>query len=242
MRRIIGMLAVGLLLAGCEINIDLGASETIEGSGEQTEVTRALEDFDEVSFGVGGTLIIEQTGRPGLRIEGDANLMEHIATEVDGNTLTIKTEGKVKLDPDVPLRFYLSVDELEAIRVAGSGNVEVDGLDADDLTLSIAGAGDVELENLNADELEVEIAGAGDVVLSGKVDRQEISVAGTGDVEAEDLMSEEAEVNIAGAGSVRLHARDRLDVKIMGTGSVYYRGSPDITRQIMGMGSVEAID
>ena len=242
MRRIIGMLAAGLLLAGCEINIDTGASETIEGSGERTEQTRSIGDFDEVSFALSGSLFIEQTGTPGLRIEGDANLMEHIVTEVDGNTLKIEPDGNVKLDPDTPLRFYLTVDELEAVRVAGSGDIEIDGLDTDALTLSIAGAGDVVVDDLNADRLEIEIAGAGDVELSGKVERQTISVAGAGDVKAEDLMSEEAEVNIAGAGSARLHVRDQLDVKIMGTGSVYYRGSPNIDRQIMGMGSIEAID
>ncbi|ARA94498.1 DUF2807 domain-containing protein [Rhodothermaceae bacterium RA] len=241
MHKLLLSLILALGLTACEIHINVGQNE-IEGSGDLIEEQRDVGGFDEVVFSLPGHLVIEQTGTEGLRVEAEANLMEHILTEVDGRTLKIRTRHNTRLTPHEGLRFHLTVDDLRAVTIAGTGDVEAAGLQTEAFTLSVAGAGDARLTDLSARELAVEIAGAGDVELTGKASRQSFSLAGVGDVDARALLGETAEVNIAGSGSATVHVRDRLEVNILGSGSVYYLGAPTIDRKVLGAGTIEPLE
>ena len=241
MRVFLATLVVSLAFtaAGC-FDVSWGDREPLEGSGTAGSRTVEADGVREVHLAAPGTLVLEPGGGP-LVIEGDDNIVERLAVEVEGGELSIAQPRGVTLRPDRPLRYRVGVGRLESVEIAGTGRVEGTGLEADDLEVEIAGSGAVDLGDLQASEVSVSMAGSGDVRLSGKAARLEVEIAGAGDVDAAGLASDEAEVEIAGAGDVTLRAARSLDVQIMGAGDVRYFGSPSVSRRVMGAGDVSRV-
>ncbi len=235
----IPLLAVGW--AGC-VEVNMGPSETVEGSGEAATRTHDADGVRYVSFAVPGELVITVGGKPGLRVEGDANLLDRLDIDVNGDELDIKPERGVRLRPNLPLRFALTVETLEGLDVAGSGEVRADGAEADQFELNLAGSGEVEMKALRGREVEVSTAGSGEITLSGEAERLEINIAGSGDVDAAELAVRAAEVSIAGSGDAAVRASDRLEVNVFGSGDVLYYGDPSVERSVMGSGDVTRAD
>ncbi|MDX1532198.1 MAG: DUF2807 domain-containing protein, partial [Rhodothermales bacterium] len=125
MRALPLVLSLALVLAGCNVGI---GTETVRGSGTATEEVREIRGgFNEVAISIPASLTIVQGKEPSLRLEGDDNLLPLIEVERDGRQLEIEADG-VNLQPQTPLRVYVTVEELEGIRLAGSGDVEAAGL------------------------------------------------------------------------------------------------------------------
>lgn len=227
-----------LILAACDA---LDAGKTVEGSGTLRTETRPVANFGALSFSLPGSLSVEQANTMGLRIEADDNLLAHIVTRVEDGELKIEPEKNIQMMPVAPLRVYVTVRDLYALTLAGSGNMEANGIRAGDLSLSIAGSGDARLLDLQAEVLRVEIMGSGDVLTFGETKHQVISLAGSGNLNAGSLASENAEVTLAGSGSIKLRMRGHLRAQIAGSGSIHYIGNPQTTVSVVGSGTVQQI-
>jgi len=214
-------------------------SQTIECSGSPGSRTDATSGVHEVSLSVPGTLVIEVGSDAPLRIAGDDHIVAALVIERDGDALEIKAPRQTNLDPNLPLRLYVGVASLEGVSVAGSGQIEAEGIRADTFEASVAGSGDIVLGGLDARSVDVSIAGSGDIIIDGQASELGVSVAGNGDVLVADLIVREADVSIAGSGDVSVNASERLSVSIVGSGDVSYVGDPHIERSIMGSGDVE---
>jgi hypothetical protein len=239
---IVLVLAVIVLIASslacvCPLSVP-GLGQGVRGSGDVVEEMREVSGFTGVTLATIGNLYIEQGDEEGLRIEAEDNLLPYFEIEVDGGMLKIGTKPGVNLRPTVPVNFYLMVRGLDAILLAGSGEIEAPGLEAGDLEATVSGSGEVNMPDLEADKLTVVIAGSGDLSLSGEVDEQEITISGSGEVKARDLACTEAVVRITGSGSATVRVSDHLDVTISGSGSVRYIGSPTVETTVTGSGSV----
>ena len=215
--------------------------ESVRGSGDVIEETREVRNFNRVALATFEDLYIEQGEEEALRIEAEDNIMSYIEIELDAQTLRIGTESNVTLRPTKPVRFYLTVKELDAIVLSGSGDVEAPGLKVADFSVTVAGSGNVYAQNLTADHLTVQVAGSGNADVSGEVNRQEITISGSGDYEARDLESAEAKVQIGGSGMATIWVSDSLDVTIGGSGSVRYAGIPEVTSSVTGSGSLRQV-
>jgi hypothetical protein len=236
MRRLLLFPLVAVLLGGLLPTEALG--QTVEGSGVRGTRAEPARGITRVSLGAPGTLVVE-VGREGdLQIEGDANLVERLVVEREGDALVIRTPRRANFRPDLPLRYRLRVASLEGVSVAGSGRIEAAGVSAAAFDVSVAGSGEAVIGRLDARTVTVSVAGSGDAVLGGTADDIEVSIAGSGNAEAGDLAARRADVSIAGSGDATVHARDRLDVSIVGSGDVRYRGNPTVNRSVMGSGDV----
>ncbi len=206
----------------------------------QTE-ERNVSGFDEISYSLPGKLIIEQGNTESLRIKADKDDLEKIITKVEGDHLRIYAKNGNYHMNDVEI--FVTVKELEAISLAGSGDVIVKGdLKTEELKVSLSGSGDVTVASLTAEEVDASLAGSGDIRLGGKLSSElEISIAGSGDVDASELQVQEADVSIAGSGNVKVWVEEDLDVSIVGSGNVYYKGRPIIDASSTGSGSTRPI-
>lgn len=226
-----------LALFGCTSVNTIG--QTIEGSGAPAARTESAAGVRRVELGAPGTLVVE-VGRAGdLRIEGDDNLVNRLVVEREGDRLRIHTPRNVNFNPEVPLRYHVGVASLEEVSVAGSGRIEVDGVEADDFAVDIAGSGDVVVSGIRASSVEVDIAGSGNATVGGQADAVSVDIAGSGNADAGRLATRSATVGIAGSGDVTLRVSDRLDVDIVGSGDVRYYGNPQISRDVAGSGDIE---
>ena len=104
--------------------------------------------------------------------------------------------------------------------------------------LAVNGSGDVVIEPMKLPRLQVGISGSGDIGASGQASKLAVSIAGSGDVHAMGLKADDVSVKVAGSGDARVHANKTLAVSVAGSGDVVYSGNAVVTQSIAGAGSV----
>ena len=223
LRKLVLLGMVGMMMACCCSLpvLSRGAQETVEGFGIWQNVRgkgpvvveeRALPDFSKLDFLGEGNVNIQVGEQPGVRVEAQENLLGYLETRVEGDTLRISTRNDANLYATEPIRFYVTVDELDFIRLSGSGNIytealsvdrleasligsgdiRVAALDAEQLILHLVGSGEFELDDVNVGEINADISGSGNMrIHRGAVDTQEIQIAGSGNYDARDLSSQD---------------------------------------------------
>lgn len=217
--------------------------ERISGNGKIVSETRSANlPTNKIKLAGSYEVEISQGSPSSVKVETDENLLAHLITGNEDGWLVIRPEDHVRLSPTSKIRIHITTDKLEAVSLAGSGNIMSDGkfTGSDKLSLNVSGSGSMHME-VNTPKVDVEVAGSGNITVSGETKNQYISIAGHGDYRAEDLKSEDAEVHIAGSGNVKLSASSHLDIHIAGSGNVYYKGSPAVTQHIAGSGVIQQI-
>jgi len=192
----------------------------LEGSGDLITEERDVREFNEIKSSGSFDIYVEVGPVQSLKITFDNNLIDIIETEVRGKTLRIGNEESYSSDH--VCKVEITVPELEAVSLSGSGDVEVVALKGDVFECSISGSGNVEVE--------------------GEVREVEFKISGSGEIEAKDLVADDAFVTISGSGDVRVHARESLEGRISGSGSIFYSGNPQsLSTNISGSGRIKKI-
>ena len=252
------ILIAAMFISGCGLQI-------VTGSGKIATETREVGNFSAVKLAGIGDVIITQTDTVSVRIEAEDNLIPYFETTVQGDTLNIGIKDQYlgyNLHPTRPVRFYVSTPDLNAIALAGSGNIITsdvkskdfkvsllgsgditnDSLTATTVDINLAGSGNVSLDKISADSISSTIAGSGDISVAGKVVDQTSRIVGSGDYRASDLESETATVRVTGSGNSYVRATSSLNVTILGSGDVNYTGHPSVNTSIAGSGDVNSGD
>lgn len=211
------LLAV-VMLGGCgEVTLDAAPADG-PGGDTITSEQREVRGFTGVELATGGDVEITHTGTESLVVEADADVLPLLTSEVVDGTLVLGVADGETVRTSVPIRYTLTVDDLDAIGVTGSGGVTVPDVATGDLV--------------------VEVAGSGSVETGGTADRQRVRISGSGDYRGSELVSGSVEVEIAGSGDAEVAAEDALDVRISGSGSVTYSGDPTVVQDVAGSGEV----
>lgn len=178
-----------------------------------------------------------------VKVEADENLQQFIRTSVEDNTLEIKTEDGVSIDPTSTIKVDVTAPLYDQLATSGSGDIKgVNQLATEGhMHIDIAGSGDIEAE-IKADDVHASISGSGTIKVSGQSSTFKASITGDGDVEADKLNTEEASIEINGSGNTLINASKKLDIHISGSGDVKYSGNPQINQQINGSGNIEKVD
>lgn len=220
-----------LVLSSCTVGSRRVVTEDIKVS-----------DFDQINFSTIGDLTITQGDRESLTIEAESNVMSRITTGVRGGTPYIEMKSGIwNVVPTKPVRYDLTVKELNSLDLSGVGSVYAGAIDTDRLDLDMSGAGKVIIRSLTAETLEVDHSGAGKCELAGQVRRQEVHLTGAGEYDAADLESESVEVELSGVGEATVWATEALDIRLSGVGSVSYYGDPTVTQNVSGIGKVKSL-
>ena len=230
MRTILSAVMVMFLLSSCNF-------DCMEGRGNLKSETRVMKSFTKIRLGVDAKVIITRDSVQSVRVEAQPNILEVLETEVSGSWLDISVHGCIT--DHKPVTVYITMPNVEAIDVNGSGTIETQGnFSPDRIELTINGSGTIKA-SLSANEVYSDIRGSGNINLFGSARKFKIDIAGSGDVNAQDMPSESCEVSVKGSGNCRVFAIAKLDVDVAGSGNVYYKGKPDISTNIAGSGKLE---
>ena len=207
--------------------------------------TRSVDVFTKVSLRTSANVYLTQGNTQKVEVSGKKSDLEKLETKVRDGKLIIDTKDSdswFKWNGFDNIDVYITVKDLEAISVAGSGDMVSKGkFKCDNLDISVAGSGDLEFET-DAKNIDISIAGSGSVVLRGSSNINEVSIAGSGKLDAEDLVASEYSISIAGSGKCTVHAKDEITSKISGSGSVYYKGDPKrVNNNSAGSGKIRKI-
>ncbi len=225
------ILTVAVLLFGvlaCDIVIEgNGARETVRGSGTLVEEERSVSGLSGVELTMQGTLYITTGSSESLRIEAEDNLLEYIQTNVRGGKLVIGTRQGINLRASRPIKYYLTVDELNSITITSSGDVEAGDLQATSFSATISSSGNLSISSLEGTKLEVTISSSGNVDISGgQVRTQNVTLTSSGQYRAKELASAEADVTLTSSGEATIRVSDHLSGRLSSSGNVRYIGDP----------------
>lgn len=190
----------------------------LRGNGVAARQERSTAEFDAVQISGSFDVEVEVGGPQRVEVFGDANLLEHVLTEVRGGSLEVGMErGSYSTKRDLLVR--ITIPDLRAAALHGSGDLSVVGVERDALAFSITGSG-----SLRA---------------SGAAHSVTVDCSGSGDAKLGSLAVQEAAVVVSGSSDVQINSAKRLDVSMSGSGDVRYSGHPVVTASISGSGDVK---
>ncbi|MDH5598218.1 MAG: DUF2807 domain-containing protein, partial [Cyclobacteriaceae bacterium] len=151
----------------------------------QKKETRSVGSFTEISLSISANVYLTQGNTIRVELEGYEEELEEVITEVDGDRLKIKHEGKWfggwKREK---VNVYITMPTIEGLSVSGSGDITGKGkFKSKGLDISVSGSGDIDLD-IETGNVEVSISGSGDIKLAGKSDFIEVRISGSGEFDA----------------------------------------------------------
>lgn len=221
MKAIALALVLGTMVAGCQ----LVGGHSITGSGKVATRRvyvgpgQPLAAFKKIKLE--GAFDIETKNGPqsDIIVTGDDNLIELVECSVSGDTLTVKTSTGYSTSH--PLKVAVTLPDLQALSISGSGKAKVNGLSAQDAAFSIDGSGDI--------------------LVTGTAKSASGSIEGSGDIDLSGLAAQKASASIDGSGTIRVNATDSVSASISGSGEILYRGAPkDLAKSIDGSGTIKS--
>jgi hypothetical protein len=201
--------ALALALAGCSLDDD----------GPRTTQTRDLGAFTRIENRASVDVRLHVGAPQRVRVLAGENVIDDVRTEVHGGTLEIAFDHH-GLGGSVTLEAY--VPRLTGVTASGSGNIDADGVEADDF--------------------EVRSEGSADIGLAGAVRRLAVDMEGSGDADLADLDAREAHVSVDGSGDADVRAAQRLAIELDGSGDVRYHGDPVVSQHRDGSGGIIRAD
>lgn len=229
--------ASALLLPACAL------AQRVTGSGQMATETRPVSGYEAVALEASFTVKVRQTGREGLSLTADDNLLPLIESVVETRsgrpTLVLRWKRHSSIQHRSEIVATVDAATVKALATSGSGTVETESLQGEALSLSVAGSGDIRARGLTVASLQTSVAGSGDIVATGATAVLKVSIAGSGDVDTRGLEAEEVKVSIAGSGDAQVTANAALSVSIAGSGDVRYGGRVGAVKtSIVGSGDV----
>jgi len=209
MKRFVFMaicVAVALsLFSDCSIN-NFGG---IRGSGNAKTETRNVSGFKEIKAGGAVNLEIIVQKDFSVSVEADDNLLEHIKTEVSGDTLSISPKDSIS--PKTKINIKISMPELTNLDVSGASTANVSGAKTDSLKLNASGASKINID--------------------GETKSLDAKASGASKIEAENLRTENAKADSSGASTVTVAPTSDLDAEASGASTVIYTTEPKNIKQ-----------
>jgi len=230
----------------------------------QNRETRSVETFTKIAFRTPGKLYLKQGPVQKVELQGDKEVLDKIETEVDGGRLSIGRENNNwrmwDWDDDDKITVYITVKDIEAISVSGSGDLIGDGkLKANDLNLAVSGSGSLEIDVDASGDMEANVSGSGDINAKINCRSLETKVSGSGKVSVSGTIAERVDANVSGSGKILANGTAReikatisgsgevlasnlevnkCEVRISGSGDVQINVKNELDATISGSGSV----
>lgn len=209
MKKIILVIFAAVLLIGLVSSCSIENIGGIEGSGKAKTETRNLSGFKKIKAGSAMNLEITAQKDFSVTVEADDNLLEHIKTEVSGETLTISTKGRIS--SKTKFNIKISMPEL---------------VDAD-----ISGASGATITNVKTDSLKLDANGASKIKIDGEVKSLKATASGASGIDAENLKTENADAEASGASNITVSPTNELDAEASGASTVLYTNEPKNIKQ-----------
>jgi hypothetical protein len=232
------LLILTTVLSGCSV-----FSKRIRGNGEIRAENRTVSSFQSVRVSGAIDIYVSTDSQATVRVETDANLLDYVVTETEGNTLSIHPRSGARLRPSNSIKVYVTNAVFERLRASGACNIISQNklAGAEELEVNLSGACEVNLD-VQVPSVEVKGSGSTNVILRGATRDLRISGSGSTEVHAYDLLSENTSVKLSGAGDAEVFASVKLDVHVSGAGDVRYKGNAAVSQSISGAGSVKKTD
>ncbi len=232
------LIVSSIALAGCRPNMPANTFAGVTGSGNVKTETREIDRITAVELANSGNLEITQSNAESLEIEAEDNILPLLTSDVRNGRLVLGVKPNISIRAMRPIVFRLTVRNLNEIVATASGNITARSLEAGDLTLRVNGSGNLNIDALNARAVKAHLTASGSVTLNGTADTLDVTISGSGSYNGSGLITREAIVRNSASGSAHVNATENLDATVSGSGSVTYIGNPTVRQTDSGSGSI----
>jgi hypothetical protein len=189
--------------------------------GPMVSETREVGSFDSIAVRGAARIIVRVGTTQSLTIEGPEKSIRSLTTDVDGDTLYIRSSRKDWVFGSGPSRLVV--------------NVTLPALDE----LRLEGSNDARLSGFNGGKSRIEIEGAANVEARGRLDELTVHMQGAGRANLRELIASAAKVTVDGVGTVHVNSTDSLDATMNGVGAILYSGTPrEVNTSMNGVGTI----
>lgn len=192
----------------------------IKGSGNVVSESRNVSDFKKVK--VSGIFRVEIVAQKNfsVKVEADDNLLEFIKTELNGDTLSIKSKKSISGTKSILVK--VSAPDIEKLDVSGVSRTN--------------------LSNVNNETLEIDTSGASRVSVSGHTKNLVADLSGASRIKAAELKAMSVSVDSSGASRASVFAAEKLVADLSGASSVSYGGNPaELIKETSGVSRLKQI-
>ncbi len=184
-------------------------------AGHAGSRTIAWDGSDHVGVALPANATYQRGSSDSLTVSGDANLIQHVRVR----------DGQIEMD----CRSFHHDGSRLAITLPGRTFTK----------FGLAGTGSLNLAGIDQPELKVGIAGSGEVTAAGKASKLDVNIAGSGKMHLGQLAANDVNLKIAGSGNTEIAPSGDLNVKIAGSGKVHLMSEPKhIETKIAGSGEI----
>jgi hypothetical protein len=212
------LLIGSLLLASAGL---MGCGDRHVDRGPTVTENRDVGEFDSIAVRGAARIVVRVGTTQSVTVEGPEKSVKSLTTEVDGDTLYIRSSRK-------DFVFSSSGSRLVV-------NVTLPSLDE----LHLEGSNDARLSGFNGGKSRIEIEGAANVEARGRLDELTVHMQGAGRANLRELVATEAKVTVDGVGTVHVNSTGSLDATMNGVGAILYSGAPrEVNTSMNGVGTI----
>ncbi|WP_205504298.1 head GIN domain-containing protein [Rufibacter psychrotolerans] len=223
--------------------VSLTSFRAAESASRPDEQTRNVGPFKKIGLAYPADVVLRQGNTHSVKVEGDADQLEQLITEVENDRLSIRRKDRDKEinwnNGKKRVTIYITAPTIEGLAVSGSGKIKGEGtFKASSLDLAVSGSGSIQL-NARVDEVSSRISGSGSIELEGEGKQSTVSISGSGSLKGYNFKTSASQVSISGSGTSEVNATTSLKTSISGSGRVFYEGTPSVDSRVSGSGSVK---
>jgi hypothetical protein len=187
----LALVVVALLFATLACRISFPSVEIsvsgVTGSGNVTRDDRDVSGITSVRVANQGDLVITMGDEEALVIEAEDNLQEYLKSNVRGGELILETRDGVNIRNTEPIRYHLTLIDLDRVSVSSSGDIDVPEITTDHFSINVSSSGDIVVDGLIVESLQVRISSSGDVSLGElSAERLEVNISSSGNLQIGD--------------------------------------------------------
>lgn len=208
------------------------------------EEKRDVPTFSEIALKISAKVYLKQGDEQSVRIVAKESVLEDIITDVKGRKLSIRFPNsnffQRSFNPG-KIEIYITVPEVDALSVSGSGDIECKELRSRILDMAVSGSGNIDIDDLDSKRVKASISGSGNIGIGdgGVAEELTVSISGSGNLKADGFEAENVQVSTSGSGNCKVFSNGSIKVRVAGSGSVYYNGNASIDSSVAGSGRVK---
>lgn len=213
---------MAILLASCDPFFNC-----IEGNGIIKTEQRVVAVFYGVVNNTNYNVDIVYDSIYSVNITADENLLPYINTIVRSGDLVIEVDNDRCLEESNNIIIDIRMPYLELIELNGSGNIDIDEFDCNNVEIINNGSGSIDFYGLiSISTVGIALNGSGSITVIGKAHRGNLNLSGSANIWADDFRVDDCYATNSGSGNIFCFAYDLLDATVTGSGDIIYYGSP----------------
>lgn len=178
----------------------------LDGNGPSVGEIRSTGSFTGITNTGSFNVHVSRSDEFSVEVVAQENLLPVIETYVSGYTLIIQTKDGTCFRSDSPVEVYVTLPELEVLKLSGSGKVIADLAESQVFECSNSGSGSVRIDTVYASNVVIGNSGSGSVNLwESHASKLNLVQSGSGTIDA-GTVYESRDVSIRHSSSGRVKA------------------------------------